>query len=47
MAAFGLWNVMFGSDKGHISKRSGADKRTSGFPFKNNEADKRFPKKDL
>ncbi|KAJ9161350.1 hypothetical protein NKR19_g2340 [Coniochaeta hoffmannii] len=41
LAALGLWNVMFGGDKGHISKRNGADKRTSGFPFKNAEADKR------
>ncbi|KAL1883139.1 hypothetical protein VTK73DRAFT_9506 [Phialemonium thermophilum] len=40
-AAFGLWCLLFGSDKGHISKRTGADKRTSGFPFKNAEADKR------
>lgn len=41
LAALGLWNVLFGGDKGHISKRNGADKRTSGFPFKNAEADKR------
>ncbi|KAK1768363.1 hypothetical protein QBC33DRAFT_373812 [Phialemonium atrogriseum] len=42
--SFGLWCLMFGGDKGHISKRTGADKRTSGFPFKNAEADKRRPK---
>lgn len=42
--SFGLWCLMFGGDKGHISKRTGADKRTSGFPFKNAEADKRQPK---
>ncbi|OIW35295.1 hypothetical protein CONLIGDRAFT_676219 [Coniochaeta ligniaria NRRL 30616] len=48
LAALGLWNVMFGGDKGHISKRNGADKRTSGFPFKNAEADKRpTGRKDL
>lgn len=41
LAALGLWNVLFSHDKGHISKRNGADKRTSGFPFKNAEADKR------
>jgi hypothetical protein len=35
---------MFGSDKGRISRRTGADKRTSGFPFKNAEADKKRPK---
>lgn len=41
LAALGLWNLLFARDKGHISKRNGADKRTSGFPFKNVEADKR------
>lgn len=41
LAAFGLWCLMFGSDKGHISKRTGADKRTSGFPFRNTQASKR------
>lgn len=40
LAAFGLWCLMFGSG-GHISKRTGADKRTSGFPFTNHEASKR------
>lgn len=40
LAAFGLWCLMFGSGS-HISKRTGADKRTSGFPFKNREASKR------
>ncbi|KAG8165294.1 hypothetical protein KVR01_005569 [Diaporthe batatas] len=44
MAAFGLWCLMFGSGS-HISKRTGADKRTSGFPFKNSEASKRKGKK--
>ncbi|KAH8891069.1 hypothetical protein GQ53DRAFT_168628 [Thozetella sp. PMI_491] len=43
-AMFGLWVVLFAGDKGHISKRTGADKRTSGWPFKNAEADKRKPK---
>ena len=44
LAAFGLWCLMFGDGSGHsshISKRTGADKRTSGFPFKNSTADKR------
>lgn len=45
-AAFGLWCIMFGSDS-HISKRTGADKRTSGFPFGNREASKRKAKKGL
>lgn len=41
LASFGLWCMMFGGDKARISRRTGADKRTSGFPFKNAEADKR------
>jgi len=39
-AAFGLWCMMFGGQS-RISRRTGADKRTSGFPFKNTESDKR------
>jgi hypothetical protein len=35
MAAMGLWCVLFATDKGHISRRTGKDKRVSGFPFKN------------
>ncbi len=41
LAMFGLWVMMFGGEKGRVSKRTGADKRTSGWPFKNTEADKR------
>jgi hypothetical protein len=44
MSAFGLWCLMFAGEKARISKRTGADKRTSGFPFKNAEADKKRPK---
>jgi hypothetical protein len=45
LAAMGLWVILFGSGS-HISKRTGADKRTSGWPFKSSEADKkRVPKK--
>jgi hypothetical protein len=41
----GLWCILFGGSS-HISKRTGADKRTSGWPFGNSEADKkRVPKK--
>lgn len=40
LAALGLWSAMFG-DGGHISKRTGADKRTSGWPFKNSVERKR------
>lgn len=48
LATFGLWILLFADDKGHISRRTGADKRTSGFPFDNVEADKkRVPKKRL
>jgi len=41
MAAMGLWCVLFGSSNGRISSRTGADKRTSGFPFANKEAAKK------
>ncbi|KAG8623441.1 hypothetical protein KVT40_008417 [Elsinoe batatas] len=41
LASSGMLLLMFGQGPGHISKRTGADKRTSGFPFKNVEADKR------
>jgi hypothetical protein len=36
-----LWCIMFASSNGRISRKTGADKRTSGFPFKNSEAAKR------
>jgi len=41
LSAVGLWCVLFGSSNGRISRKTGADKRTSGFPFGNKEADKR------
>ncbi|KAH8162002.1 hypothetical protein CIB48_g6245 [Xylaria polymorpha] len=41
LAAFGTWCLLFGGEKARISSRTGADKRTSGFPFKNVEADRR------
>ena len=44
LGAFGLWCLLFGSTPGRISKRTGADKRTSGFPLRNAEADKRKAK---
>ncbi|KAK0734380.1 hypothetical protein B0T26DRAFT_688270 [Lasiosphaeria miniovina] len=43
-AAFGLGTLLFAGDKGRLSKRTGADKRTSGWPFKNSEADRKRPK---
>lgn len=41
LACVGLWCLLFASEGGRISKRTGADKRTSGFPFKNAEAEKK------
>jgi glutathione S-transferase len=38
LAAMGLWCILFATSEGKISRRTGADKRTSGFPFKNAEA---------
>ncbi|KIW12948.1 hypothetical protein PV08_08135 [Exophiala spinifera] len=38
MASFGLWCVVFGTSTGRVSKRTGADKRMAGFPFKNSSA---------
>lgn len=47
LAATALWCVLFASSDGRISRKTGADKRTSGFPFKNVEAEKRKGKKGL
>lgn len=41
LAAIGLWCVLFASSNGKISRRTGADKRTAGFPFANSEAAKK------
>jgi len=41
LSAVGLWCLLFASSSGHISRKTGADKRTSGFPFGNKEADKK------
>ncbi|KAF2856060.1 hypothetical protein T440DRAFT_513152 [Plenodomus tracheiphilus IPT5] len=41
LAAVAMWCILFASSDGRISRKTGADKRTSGYPFKNNEADKR------
>jgi hypothetical protein len=35
---FGTWTLLFGGEVGRVSKTTGADKRTSGFPFGNSEA---------
>jgi glutathione S-transferase len=48
LAAMGLWCVLFATSRGHISRRTGADKRTSGFPFKNEKAyNKKVDKKRI
>ncbi|KIW06555.1 uncharacterized protein PV09_02985 [Verruconis gallopava] len=47
LAAMGLWCILFATDKGHISRRTGKDKRVSGFPFKNVDADAARGKKKL
>lgn len=48
LAVMGLWCVLFATSKGKISRRTGADKRTSGFPFKNEKAyNKKIDKKKL
>jgi hypothetical protein len=42
MAVFGLWVLLFAGDKNkRVSRRTGADKGTSGWPFKNVEADRK------
>lgn len=45
LAVVALWCILFASSNGKISRKTGADKRTSGFPFKNSEADKRKARK--
>ncbi|KAL4779735.1 hypothetical protein BJX76DRAFT_339955 [Aspergillus varians] len=47
IAAVGLWCVLFASSHGRISRRTGADKRTAGFPFANREAKKKHAGKRL
>lgn len=41
LGAGAMMLLMFGKQAPRLSKRTGADKRTSGFPFGNKEADKR------
>jgi len=38
LASLGLWCILFASTSGRISRKTGADKRTSGFPFANKES---------
>ena len=41
LASIGLWCLLFASSNGKISRRTGADKRTTGYPFANVEAAKK------
>ncbi|KAH8598807.1 hypothetical protein B0O99DRAFT_591428 [Bisporella sp. PMI_857] len=45
LGAIGLWCILFASTSGRISRKTGADKRTSGFPFKNEESASQRKKK--
>jgi len=38
LASIGLWCMLFATSSGRISRKTGADKRTSGYPFKNSES---------
>ncbi|KAI6249612.1 hypothetical protein HI914_01918 [Erysiphe necator] len=44
LACVGLWCLLFASDKGYVSRKTGADKRTSGFPFSNKNSAKAIKK---
>jgi hypothetical protein len=35
---FGVWTLLFAGEKGRVSRSTGADKRTSNFPFENKES---------
>jgi len=41
LASVAMWCILFASSDGRISRKTGADKRTSGYPFKNREAEKK------
>jgi hypothetical protein len=38
LSLVGIWTLVFGDAPARLSKRTGADKRTSGWPFKNQGA---------
>lgn len=42
----GLWVIMFGGGQGRRSKKTGADKRTSNFPFENKESARAVKKEE-
>jgi len=41
---FGMWILLFGSSPARLSKTTGADKRTAGFPFGNSESAREIKK---
>lgn len=47
VASIGLWCILFASSHGRISRKTGADKRTTGYPFSNQEAEKKHASKKL
>lgn len=47
LAFVGLWCILFASSHGRINRDTGADKRMTGFPFNNIEADKKRQRKTV
>jgi hypothetical protein len=45
VASIGLWCTLFASSHGKISRRTGADKRTTGFPLHNRVAERKHVEK--
>ncbi|KAI9781555.1 MAG: hypothetical protein M1816_002270 [Peltula sp. TS41687] len=41
LGSVGLWCILFASSSGRISRKTGADKRTSGWPFGNTVSDEK------
>lgn len=44
--SLGLWVLLFGNEKARISKSTGADKRTSAWPFANKESATEIKKRE-
>lgn len=44
--ALGVWTALFGGGQGRRSKTTGADKRTSGFPFRSEESAKEIKRRE-
>ncbi|GFF27257.1 GTPase npa3 [Aspergillus udagawae] len=45
VASIGLWCTLFASSHGKISRKTGADKRTTGFPLHNRVAERKHVEK--